>query len=141
MVNKKICLGMLVIALAFGVVLAGCDNGSTGGGGGGGANNSELYGTWTKPSDTSNPDHFTFTESGFSYVADGIGDFTGTFSYTAPTITFKIATSTGLAQVFVQPGKSHTGKITKNGDGSITFSNFTTGLTLLNGETWAQEGR
>ena len=32
MVNKKFCMAMLVIVLIFGMVVVGCDNGSTGGG-------------------------------------------------------------------------------------------------------------
>jgi hypothetical protein len=36
MANKKFWLGMLAMALVFGLVLAGCDNGGGGGGGGGG---------------------------------------------------------------------------------------------------------
>ena len=46
MVNKKIWLGMLVLVLAFGLTLVGCDDGNGGGGSGGGGGSTGLAGTW-----------------------------------------------------------------------------------------------
>ena len=45
MVNKKILFGIFVIVLVFGIVIVGCDNGSTGNGGGGGGSGN-IVGVW-----------------------------------------------------------------------------------------------
>jgi hypothetical protein len=46
MANKKNWLGLLVMVLAFGIVVIGCDNGSTDNGGGGGDLRTKLIGEW-----------------------------------------------------------------------------------------------
>jgi hypothetical protein len=50
MANRKNWLGILVIALVFGMMLVGCDDDSTGGGsgGGGGSTDPALNGTWVQ---------------------------------------------------------------------------------------------
>ena len=52
MANKKIWLGMLLMALAFGITFIGCDNGGSSGGNnsGGGSGNNDLNGTWVSGS-------------------------------------------------------------------------------------------
>jgi hypothetical protein len=44
MVNKRLWLGMLALALAFGMAVIGCDDGSTGGDGDGGQTLPEVSG-------------------------------------------------------------------------------------------------
>jgi hypothetical protein len=140
--KKSICpWGIAVMVLAFGLILAGCWNAT--GSIEPGMDNSALYGTWTKPADTgSNPDRFIFTPTGYTYDAGSIGTFTGTYAYNRPNIEIYVKTHSGFwATILVSTGKSRKGIITENSDGSITFTGFTTGLTLLNEEVWAQEGR
>jgi hypothetical protein len=136
MQRKTVILAVSLLAL----VLVSCGHGYPGPQSG--IHNSVLNGTWTKPEDTGNdPDHFRFYESGFTYDAGSIGKFSGTYAYEAPKITINIKKSSGLAWFLVRPRRTHTGIITENSDGSITFSKLKPGLGLLNGEIWAKEGR
>jgi len=76
MVNKKFWLGMMVLALVFGMAVVGCDDGSTNGGG----NTYDLTGTWDV---TISGQNATVTIACNNWLFDGpetAYDDTGTFT-------------------------------------------------------------
>ena len=68
MANKKIWLGILVMALVFGMTVIGCDDGNDDGGGGG-----NLDGTWVATG-------LTLTLSGSDYSLTGNMTSSGTYT-------------------------------------------------------------
>ena len=68
MANRKFLLGMLVMALVFGMSVVGCDDGNGGGGGGG-----KLDGTWVATG-------LTLTLSGSNYSLTGDMISSGTYT-------------------------------------------------------------
>jgi hypothetical protein len=87
MANKKFWLGMLVMILALGMTVIGCDNGSGGGGGG-----NPFVGTWK-----SNPP----SNGVLTLYADGTGTYTGnqsvSYTYSGSTAQITLAGNTSPA--------------------------------------------
>jgi len=82
MVNKKFVLGMLGMVLAFGMMVVGCDNGTTSGESDTWSNVisfSQVNGTWKAPSSTS------FTTQDIT-VTGNYNNYTITFNATAKTM-------------------------------------------------------
>ncbi|MDR2924046.1 MAG: hypothetical protein LBU85_11990 [Treponema sp.] len=63
MVNKRFLMGILALALVFGMTVVGCDNGSTGGG----DESSDLDGTWIST---------TMVDGRFKKIVNSGGNFT-----------------------------------------------------------------
>ncbi|MDR1838892.1 MAG: hypothetical protein LBQ93_04810 [Treponema sp.] len=83
MTNKKFWLGMLVMALVFGMTVSGCKDAEEG-------NDGSLDGTWTKSGG------YKIIVSGNTYTDEspGAGGYTGKIKYDSSTI--KFSTSAGL---------------------------------------------
>jgi hypothetical protein len=104
MVNKKFWLGILVIALVFGMVVVGCDNnpdngnGNGNGDGGGGKTDSALNGTWVN----NFQGEMTLYNGTFEwrYPAGILGE-KGTYIFSGNTIAF---TSTHHNGIFIGSG-------------------------------------
>ena len=82
MVDKKLWVGMLVMVLAFGMTVVGCDNGSTSEENDTWSNVtsfSQVNGTWKAPSSTS------FTTQGIT-ITGNYNNYTITFNATAKTM-------------------------------------------------------
>ena len=77
MENRKFWLGMLVMVLAFGMTVVGCDNGSTGGG-----NDGSLDGTWNQ-----GPMTIVISGDGYTSILEGKNFGKGTISYDGSTVT------------------------------------------------------
>jgi hypothetical protein len=81
MKNRLLVLGMLVMVLAFGMTVVGCDDGSKGGG-----NDGSLNGTWDNPSVLQS---IVISGSDFTLKAYGENSIKGTISYNGSTMTLK----------------------------------------------------
>jgi hypothetical protein len=91
MKTKAFFTGMLGLLLAFGAVLAACDNGTTGGGDGG--NSNPLEGTWSYFSGGQIEGSITFSGSSYDKkeaTTAGLVSFEqGTYSVSGSNITFQ----------------------------------------------------
>ena len=136
-VQKRFWLGMLVMALIFGIALAGCDNGTTSGGGPGPIPGptpySDFDGTWSY-----GPATLEISGSNFIYYVLGTTNAKGTLSFTASTFTFN-TTHVWQSGSWVPSVITTTGNYVRNSATSFTISGITGQFSVLNG-TWSKSG-
>jgi hypothetical protein len=78
--NSFLILGMLIVLLAFGLVLTGCDTGNEGGNGGG--TPTAITGTWTGIGQNGNHLTLTIGNTDWECVNSNNYRFKGTYTYT-----------------------------------------------------------
>ena len=81
MVNKNFWMGMLAMALAFGMTVVGCDNGSTNGN----STDAALNGTWVD----ADGDYFILDNGNFERLLNGIPNNKGIYTTSDNRITCK----------------------------------------------------
>ncbi|MDR0457145.1 MAG: hypothetical protein LBH20_10740 [Treponema sp.] len=90
MVNKRNWLGILAIVLIFGMMVVGCDDGSTDDGSGG---SNQFIGTWIGGDRDGDSVTLVCTATNWTATFYG-GTETGTYTYSGNTVTFKQGTET-----------------------------------------------
>jgi hypothetical protein len=130
MANKRIWLRMLVMVLAFGMVLVGCDTGTGGNSNNGENDTATLKGTWILSEDSSGPAQFIFTEKDFCLgKGSSISLPNGTYTYDGTTVTFVFNTESQTPP----PLAGQTGKAKASVAGNVlTFSEVSDVLIFTN---------
>jgi uncharacterized lipoprotein YehR (DUF1307 family) len=93
MANRKNWLGILVIALVFGMMVVGCDDDSTddsSGGGGGGSTDPALNGTWVGIYESGGSIELHFNNGSFEQIYNNSPYFKGTYTTSGNNVTIKI---------------------------------------------------
>ena len=128
--KKEVGLGILVIALVFGMTVVGCDNGSTNGNG----EKPDVDGTWNR-GDFS----LAFDGSNWTYLQNNINMAKGTFSIsglTSGSVTIN-TTHTYSGGSWFPYSWSGNGKWNLSGN-TLTFSEFSVGSEHMNGD-WIKQ--
>ena len=97
MVNRKFGLGILALALVFGMMAIACDDGSSNGGGSGGRTDSALNGTWVAPGE-----RLTLNNGDFEIFEFGTLMVRGTYTTSGNSMTIRINQISGA--MFGLPG-------------------------------------
>ena len=130
MVNKNFWLGILVIVLVFGMMVVGCNNGSTGSGNDGSlsGNDGSLNGTWNH---SINPVTLVISGSSYTQKEAGVNYGKGEISYNGSTITI-VSTHAWTGSYWTPYSETCTASYILSGD-SLTVSGVSGYYSYMNG--------